>query len=194
MSDWDILLLDTSGSMIMNKDCLVDGFNELISTQKKLKPGGLFTTVTFAKDVVLFKEDTFANFTEVARDDIKTAGTTSLYDAVGSAYDMILKNDYKNITLTVITDGVENSSQFYTVDKLNHLKEIIDEKYTINITFIGTDISCITEETIVEHACQSFDTQGDIYEAFKLASREISRDDAEWRNISRERSSRYHSR
>ena len=196
MSDWDILLLDTSGSMIINRDSLVDGFNHLVAEQKKLKPTGLFTVSTFNSSVELFKEDTFSNFTEVTGDDFMLTGTTALYDAVGCAYDMILKNDYKNVTLTVITDGSENSSVLYNIDSLNNKRESVGKKCTLNMTFIGTDISCITEGPVVGHARKSFDTQGDIYNAFRLASREISRGDADWRefNISRERSSRSYSR
>jgi len=180
----------------MNRDDLIDGFNHLVAEQKKLKPDGLFTVSTFSSTVQLFKEDTFSNFTEVTGDDFILAGTTALYDAVGCAYDMILKNDYKNVTLTVITDGSENSSILYNIDSLNNKRESVGKKCTLNMTFIGTDISCITEAPVAGHARQSFDTQGDIYNAFRLASREISRDGAEWHelNIRRERSSRTYSR
>ena len=34
MTNWDILLLDKSGSMIDNKTDLINGFNELINEQK----------------------------------------------------------------------------------------------------------------------------------------------------------------
>ena len=123
MTNWDILLLDKSGSMINNKNDLIVGFNELVNEQKKEKSDNLFTVFTFNNKVELLKEDKFQNFEEIDNTSIITKGTTALYDAIGKAYDMILENKlYTNITLTVITDGLENSSKFYTIDMLNDKK------------------------------------------------------------------------
>ena len=149
MANWDILLLDKSGSMMQNKKDLIEGFNELVNEQKKEGSDNLFTVFTFNNEVELFKEDKFENFEKIKCTDIITKGSTALYDAIGNAYDMILENKmYRNITLTVITDGQENSSKFYTIDTLNDKKKQIDENFTIKMMFIGTDISCITEENI----------------------------------------------
>tara|TARA_B100001769_G_scaffold164213_1_gene129075 strand:+ start:141 stop:809 length:669 start_codon:yes stop_codon:yes gene_type:complete len=175
MTNWDILLLDKSGSMIDNKTDLINGFNELVNEQKKEESGNLFTVLTFNNEVELFKEGKFQNFQEIDNNSIITKGSTALYDAIGNAYDMILKNKmYTNITLTVITDGLENSSKFYTIDMLNDKKKQIDEKYTIKMVFIGADISCITEEHIALHASQSVDCSGNIHRALRIASRTMS--------------------
>ena len=128
MTNWDILLLDKSGSMIDNKTDLIDGFNELINEQKKEESDNLFTVFTFNNEVELLKEDKFQNFEEIDNTSIITKGTTALYDAIGKAYDTILENKlYTNITLTVITDGLENSSKFYTIDMLNDKKKQSDK-------------------------------------------------------------------
>ena len=104
MTNWDILLLDKSGSMIDNKTDLINGFNELINEQKKEESDNLFTVLTFNNEVELFKEGKFQNFQEIDNNSIITKGSTALYDAIGNAYDMILKNKmYTNITLTVLT-------------------------------------------------------------------------------------------
>tara|TARA_B100000575_G_C22844681_1_gene494800 strand:- start:62 stop:724 length:663 start_codon:yes stop_codon:yes gene_type:complete len=175
MTNWDILLLDKSGSMINNKNDLIVGFNELVNEQKKEKSDNLFTVFTFNNKVELLKEDKFQNFEEIDNTSIITKGTTALYDAIGKAYDMILENKlYTNITLTVITDGLENSSKFYTIDMLNDKKRQIDEKYTIKMVFIGADISCITEENVALHASQSVDCGGNIHRALRIASRTMS--------------------
>ena len=59
MSDWDILLLDISGSMTKSKNDLINGFNELVNEQQKEKGDNLFTVLTFNDEVELFKEDKF---------------------------------------------------------------------------------------------------------------------------------------
>ncbi len=175
MSDWDILVLDKSGSMFKNKQDLVDGFNNLVLEQKEEKSTNLFTVITFNDVVEVFKEEIFPNVSEIKDSDIITKGTTALLDAVGEVYDMILNNDkYTKITLTVITDGQENSSRNYTIETLNEKKKLIDKKYTLNMVFIGADISCVTENEVNTHASQSVDCSGNIQEALRIASRTMS--------------------
>tara|TARA_B100000212_G_scaffold342141_1_gene327890 strand:- start:2510 stop:3178 length:669 start_codon:yes stop_codon:yes gene_type:complete len=175
MPDWDILVLDKSGSMFKNKQDLVDGFNNLVTEQKEEKSANFLTVITFNDVVEVFKEETFPNVSKIENSDIITKGTTALLDAVGEVYDMILNNDkYKKITLTVITDGQENSSRNYTIETLNEKKKLIDEKYTLNMVFIGADISCVTENEVNTHASQSVDCSGDIQEALRIASRSMS--------------------
>tara|TARA_B100000035_G_C21025704_1_gene566121 strand:- start:212 stop:877 length:666 start_codon:yes stop_codon:yes gene_type:complete len=175
MSSWDILILDKSASMIENKKSLIDGFNDLVLEQQKEKSSNLFTVVMFNHEVDLFKEDKFENFRLFKNSDILPKGTTALYDAIGTVYDIILQNDtHKNITLTVITDGMENSSKIYTTKMLNNMKKDIDKKCKINMTFIGTDMSCIDSENITSHASQSVNCRGDLNKALKIASRTMS--------------------
>ena len=175
MSDWDILLLDISGSMTKSKNDLINGFNELVNEQQKEKGDNLFPVLTFNDEVEEFKEDKFKNFKAISGLDIITEGTTALYDAIGNAYDMILENKkHKSVTLTVITDGLENGSKIYTIDVLNNKKKEVDKFYTIEMVFIGTDISCITGDTIELHASQRIDCDGNIHKALRIASREMS--------------------
>lgn len=175
MSEWDILILDKSGSMFQNKKALVNGFNDLVSEQKQEKSTNLLTVITFNDVVEIFMEETFPNVSEIKESDIITKGTTALLDAVGEVYDMILTNDkYKNITLTVITDGHENSSKNYTINILNEKKKLIDNKYTLKMIFIGADISCVTNNEVNSHATQSVDCSGNIHKALRIASRTMS--------------------
>jgi uncharacterized protein YegL len=175
MSYWDILVLDKSGSMFHNKKDLINGFNDLVSEQKQEKSTNLLTVITFNDVVEIFMEETFPNVSEIKESDIITKGTTALLDAVGEVYDMILTNDkYTNITLTVITDGHENSSKNYTIDTLNEKKKLIDNKYTLKMVFIGADISCVTNNEVNSHTTQSVDCSGNIHEALRIASRTMS--------------------
>ena len=175
MSNWDILVLDKSASMFKNKKDLIDGFNNLVLEQQAEKSTNLLTVITFNNRVEVFKEETFPNVSKIEDSDIITKGSTALLDAVGKVYDMILNNDnYTNITLTIITDGQENSSKNYSIDNLNDMKKLIDEKYTLNMIFIGADISCVTENEVNAHASQSVDCSGNIQNALRIASRTMS--------------------
>lgn len=176
MPNWDILVLDISASMLTNKKDLISGFNNLVSEQKQEQSTNLLTVITFNDVVEIFKEETFPNVSEIKETDITTTGTTALVDAVGEVYDMILNNNvkYENITLTVITDGQENSSKNYTIDELNEKKKHIDNTYMLKMVFIGADFSCITENQVNSHATQSVDCGGNIQKAMRIASRSMS--------------------
>lgn len=177
MIGWDILIIDNSASMSLNKKDIVEGFNNLLSQQQKENSTNLFTVISFNDTVELFKEGKFTDISEIDYDEIITKGKTALFDAVGEVYDMILDDYYmyKNITLTVITDGKENSSEKYTIQKLNEKKKLIDEKqFTFKMVFIGADISCITESELNTHSSQNVDCSGDIKEALKVASETMS--------------------
>lgn len=183
MSNWDILILDKSASMRNAKQDLINGFNELVDEQKSENSTNLFTVITFNNEIEILKEEKFPDVSKITDSDIVLRGSTALLDAVGNAYDMILNNEeYKNITLTVITDGLENASKFYTFDSLSAKKKIIDEKYTLNIIFIGADISCINNNQVSRHASQNVDCSGNIQAALKIASRSMSsqRDGSEY--------------
>jgi len=175
MSNWDILVLDKSASMCKNKKDLIDGFNNLVLEQQAEKSTNLLTVITFNNNVEVLKEETFPNVSKIEDSNIITEGSTALLDAVGEVYDMILNNDnYTNITITIITDGQENSSKNYTIDNLNERKKLIDEKYTLNMIFIGADISCLTENEVNAHASRSVDCSGNIQHALRIASRTMS--------------------
>jgi len=175
MPDWDILILDKSGSMINNKSDIISGFNELVRDQKAQNSTNLFTAITFNNEVELLKEGTFPNVSEIEDDDITVNGMTALLDAIGYVYTIIIKNKiYNNITVSVITDGIENSSKKYTHIQLNDMKAIIDENYKMKMVFIGADISCITENNISSHASQSVNCTGNLRRALRVASRTMS--------------------
>lgn len=175
MSNWDILIIDNSGSMASKRQDIVKGFNDLVSKQQEQNSTNMFTAITFNDKVKLFKEGKFANISKIDIEDIITRGTTALFDAVGKVYDMILDNNIcETITLTVITDGQENSSKNYTIKELNERKKLIDEHFTFKMIFIGADISCIEESELLLHASQNINCSGNIQEALNIASRTMS--------------------
>ena len=175
MSNWDILLLDESKSMEPNKTQLKDGFNDLVKQQITEKSKNKFTVIGFNDTTRVIKDEFFPDVSKINDDDINIKGQTALIDAVGEVYNMVIdQTEYKNIKITIITDGFENCSKTYTKKDLDSLKETLDNDYTTNIVFIGADISCIKNNIIKDHVSHSVDYNGDIERALLVASRTMS--------------------
>lgn len=172
MSTWDILILDKSGSMLPNKQNLINGFNNLIDEQTSQGSTNKFTLITFSNSVEVHPQQQFPDVDKIS--DIQIKGQTSLIDAIGEAYTLIKNSDHKNVSVTIITDGYENSSTKYTRENLDVLKEEITENIQMNITFIGTDENCIKENPINLHTTTSIDYRGDLLSAMRSASESIT--------------------
>lgn len=175
MDKWDILILDRSASMLVNMHNLRKGFDNLIKEQIENKSKSRLTVIGFNNVVEIIKDEYFPNVSKIDEEHYYARGLTSLLDAVGNAYDLILGDkNIENITLTVITDGLENSSQYYTVGMLDKKKKEIDETKNLKFIFLGSDISCINGNVINPHVSQTVNYRGDIIEAMRTASYCIS--------------------
>ncbi|MBA45793.1 MAG: hypothetical protein CMB31_04320 [Euryarchaeota archaeon] len=172
---WDILIVDKSASMIHNIEDIKKGFNELMEEQTKQESENRFTIIAFNTHVEILSDDIFANTLDVIDELTNVKGLTSLLDAIGKAYDLILKQtENKDITLTVITDGQENSSKHYTISELDNIKKEIDKDYNLKMTFIGADKDCIYGNPISLHANLSVSCEGNLLKAMRTASSSMS--------------------
>lgn len=177
MSYWNILLVDSSASMTSNKDSVDKGIIDLFIEQKDNTDR--FTFLTFNTEVNLIVD---ACFNEISPKEIvnaiKNVGLTSLYDAIGYVYEMIIpvnSNNPKNILLTIITDGYENSSKKYTLKSLKNLREIVNKNRNLNVTFICENKNVLDSNgDIISHANESCEVDGDYSKAFRTASRTMS--------------------
>lgn len=172
---WDILIVDKSASMIHNIEDIKKGFNELMEEQMKQESENRFTVIAFNTDVEILSDEIFAKTPDVIDELTNVKGLTSLLDAIGKAYDLILKQEEnKDITLTIITDGQENSSKHYNVSELDNLKKEIDKDYNLKMTFIGADKDCLYGNPIALHANLSVSCEGNLLGAMRTASRTMS--------------------
>jgi hypothetical protein len=175
MSNWNILVLDRSASMLSQKQRLIEGYNNLVNEQKEQGSTDKFTVIGFNTGVKTIKDEYFPNVSIMNDEDFITQGCTALLDAIGTVYNIILDNsEYDNVTITVITDGMENSSKIFTFDTLNDKRKEIDKHYNINFLFIGADISCLENNVMLSHVSQSVNYDGNIVQAMKTASRSMS--------------------
>ena len=163
MKKWNILVLDLSASMTYNKSMLVKGYNTLINDQKTQGSRDKFTVIGFNTETKIIKNEFFPDVSSISNEDFVTQGCTALLDTVGYVYDIILDNsEYDDIIITVITDGMENSSKIYTYDMLNQKRKEIDKHYNIEFLFIGSDISCLQKNVVLSHVSQSINYDGEI--------------------------------
>tara|TARA_B100000965_G_scaffold243092_1_gene204026 strand:+ start:2509 stop:3192 length:684 start_codon:yes stop_codon:yes gene_type:complete len=172
---WDILIVDKSASMVHNISDIKRGFSELIEEQMKQESENRFTVIAFNTDVEILTDDIFVNTIDVKDEITNVNGLTALLDAIGQAYELILKQtENKDITLTVITDGQENCSKKYTISELDKLKKEIDKDYNLKMTFIGADKDCIYGNPISLHANLSVSCEGNLLKAMRTASSSMS--------------------
>lgn len=133
-----IFLLDKSGSMEMQLDDTIGGFNAFVREQIPL--GGTLSLYTFSDTCHCEYRDTpIDQVPMLTRETYVPTGSTALYDSMGQ----ILK-DYKGAeqgTFVILTDGQENSSRTYTKA---HVKDLI-ETSNLDVIYVGVDLEDASE-------------------------------------------------
>ncbi len=144
-----VFVVDRSGSMSSIAEDMIGGFNKFIADQRALKVGtcevsyfqfdNVFETVYRNVDIEFVKDLDHATF--VPR------GGTALYDGVGQAIDLVGKElseldesqRPERVLFVTITDGGENSSKTFTVDRVKSMIEIQTNKYSWEFTYLGAN-------------------------------------------------------
>lgn len=146
---FNLIILDESGSMNSVKKATIEGFNEVVQTikavQKKYpEQNHTISFVTFNGVGIthhLFNEP-IDNLKELSEKNFRPNASTPLYDAIGEAVSKLSievdKQEKKNVLVTILTDGYENSSKEYSGKAI---KALIEELKTKNWTFtyMGAD-------------------------------------------------------
>lgn len=144
-----VFILDRSGSMAGLEKDTIGGFNSLLEKQKSESGKALVSTVLFDNErKVLHDRADISIVSPITEKDYYVLGSTALLDAVGFAIHHIgnihkyaRKEDVPSKTLFVIvTDGMENSSRFYTANRVKQMIERQKEKYGWEFMFIGANI------------------------------------------------------
>lgn len=145
-----IPVIDRSGSMSSVAGAAIDGFNEFLKEQKKLKDKATMSGVIFNENIeTLFDGKTLPikDVPELTMEKFNPNGWTALYDAIGKAV-----NNYKatpagkagkeKVLVLVITDGHENKS---TEFKQKDVVDLIAYQKKQNWQFI---FLCSTEDAL----------------------------------------------
>ena len=148
-----VFILDRSGSMTGMESDTIGGFNSMLKKQKDAKVQAYVSTVLFDHEaIVLHDRKRIEDVPLLTNKEYQPRGTTALLDAVGSAIKHISTvhkyarpEDRPTRTLFVITtDGLENASKTYTLDKVKKMIEEQKHKYDWEFIFLGADIDAIS--------------------------------------------------
>lgn len=147
-----VFILDRSGSMSGLEADTIGGFNSMIAKQKKAEGDALISTVLFDNtSEVLHDRVDVQRVRQMTSRDYEVGGCTALLDAIGGAIHHIgnihkyaRPEDVPEHTMFIITtDGMENASRFYSVEKVRHMIERQAEKYGWEFLFLGANIDAI---------------------------------------------------
>lgn len=147
-----VFILDRRGSMSGLEADTIGGFNSMIAKQKKAEGDALISTVLFdSTSEVLHDRVDVQRVRQMTNRDYEVGGCTALLDAIGGAIHHIgnihkyaRPEDVPEHTMFIITtDGMENASRFYSVDRVRHMIERQTEKYGWEFLFLGANIDAI---------------------------------------------------
>lgn len=147
---YDLIVLDMSGSMGAISSYVVAGFNSLIdglrtaSQQFSATQEHYLTLYVFneALQKYVYNNIPIDSVSYITMYDYQPNYRTPLYDAMGTTIsDMIAKTDTLpeySVMVTIITDGLENSSQYYSEDTISKMIKSLSDKGW-SFTYFGTD-------------------------------------------------------
>lgn len=146
------LVCDRSGSMGMIKDDAQGGVNQFIEDQKAVPGEADLMLVEFDAESGWSKGDTpwyhvayEGNIKSAPKYELHPRGNTALLDAVGQTITNVgerlakLSEDQRpeHVVFVVQTDGHENSSKDWTVDKLRELIKEQETRWNWQFVFLG---------------------------------------------------------
>jgi uncharacterized protein YegL len=144
-----VFILDMSGSMQNLTEDTIGGYNSLLDEQKKQDGDAIVTTILFDdRYIVLHDRVPIKDVKPLTNKEYKPVGMTAMLDAVGKTINSVGQKlaDTKEedrpgtVIVTIITDGMENSSIEYTWNSVQEMIKHQREKYSWIFTFIGANI------------------------------------------------------
>lgn len=144
---YNLLILDESGSMQSIKKEAIDGINEVLQSSraaqnKHPEQSHRLTLVAFnsAETRAIYDNIEVGKAEDVTAAQYSPSCCTPLYDAMGFSLTKLEKNVEKDakVLITVITDGLENSSREYNGSSIKALVECLKAKGWV-FTYIGAN-------------------------------------------------------
>lgn len=152
-----VFILDRSGSMSGLEKDTIGGFNSMLEKQKKEELEGetFITTVLFDHEYeLLHQRQPISKIKPITEKEYFVRGNTALLDAIGKSI-LNLKNSFTcgvtekcmktshKALFVIITDGAENSSREFNLDKVKNLIQA-QTKAGWEFLFLGANIDAIS--------------------------------------------------
>ena len=145
-----VFCIDESGSMWGSRDEVTSGFKKMIDEQKEVKDGkvtvSLFTFNSDVKTCFVGKD-----INDIGEFEYNPSSMTRMNDGIGTAIDSVGKWLYERdknneempqkTMFVLFTDGMENSSQEYTLKQVQDKIKEQTEKYSWEFVYQGVDIT-----------------------------------------------------
>ncbi|HHT68262.1 MAG TPA: VWA domain-containing protein [Firmicutes bacterium] len=147
-----VFILDKSGSMSGLESDTIGGYNSMLAKQKQVEGECVVTTVLFDHGYELLHDRIDIKAVQaITEDDYQVGGSTALLDAMGRTINKIAtaqKNtseEYRaeKVMCVIITDGEENSSREFSLEKVKQLVEQHKEKANWEFVFLGANMDAI---------------------------------------------------
>ncbi|MGB4408362.1 MAG: hypothetical protein WBI82_16015 [Sphaerochaeta sp.] len=143
-----VCILDKSGSMAGLENDTIGGFNSLLKKQKDTKGVAKVTTVLFDHRYQLLHDRLpIQEVQPLTKEDFRAEGTTALLDAVGRTIDSLLesligipKEAYPSVMVVIITDGEENASKDYSLDRIRKRIGFCKESELWEFFYLGANV------------------------------------------------------
>lgn len=145
-------VLDESGSMYGSVEDVIGGLQKLIDEQKQLKDGECIISVyRFANTVEC--DYLGKDVHEIPALKYEPGGRTAMNDGIGTAIDEVglwlsdmdeSERPSKNL-IVIMTDGMENASQEYTLQDVKDRIKHQEEKYNWSFVYMGTDLNSLDD-------------------------------------------------
>jgi hypothetical protein len=145
------IILDRSGSMSSVRESTISGFNEFIRSQRALPGDVSVKLVQFDDQYEIAFDKPLAEVPELTQDLFVPRGMTALFDAQGRTIIALgeelaalpeSERPSKVIVMT-LTDGLENASKEFTVDKIAALIKHQTDVYKWDFIFLGANQDAI---------------------------------------------------
>lgn len=147
-----IFILDRSGSMSGLEEDTIGGYKSMLKKQQEEEGQALVTTVLFDHEYkIIHDRENIKNVKPLTGKEYYVRGTTALLDAVGMTIAKIVNARRKTekdhqpekTIFVIITDGMENSSQEYSYEKIKKMIDYQKERYSWEFVFLGANIDAV---------------------------------------------------
>lgn len=142
-----VLLLDESGSMSHLKSATIYNLQKQIEDIKKAQeelPGVEYylTLLTFSTNVNMIYENIPPHYlTNLHLSIYDPNGSTALNDALGEIINSFkIEDENDSIIVTILTDGEENASRNWTVDKVKNIIRSLEDSNQWIFNLVGTSM------------------------------------------------------
>jgi len=145
------IVLDRSGSMESCKESTVAGFNEFIRTQKEIPGEATVKLVQFDDQYETVFDKPLKECPELTQHTFVPRGSTALLDAqgrtiveLGQELAALPESERPSKVIVVtLTDGMENASKQYNLDKIGEMIREQRDKYNWDFVFLGANQDAI---------------------------------------------------